>query len=145
MRIFITLFTASMTSLLLTACGSEWESFFVLPPAVEIPSPAGNHSAVPNLVTNVAGDLLLSWSETAGENSTMYFTTLKGGACLPKVKIAAGSYRFVNWADVPEIAGDGAGNLIANFLLKSGSRNVGDDVNLVLSGDSGQTRSDGSP
>lgn len=131
-----------MTSLLLTACGSERESFSVLPPAVEIPSPAGNHSAAPNLVTNAAGDLLLSWTETAGENGTMYFTTLKGGAWLPKVKIAAGSDWFVNCADVPEIAGDGAGNLIANFLLKSGSRSFGYDVNLVLSGDSGQARSD---
>ncbi len=129
-------------SVLLAACRSEPESFSVLPPAMEIASPAGNHSAVPNLVTDGSGSLLLSWTETVGEQSTMYFSTLKGDAWLPPVKIAAGADWFVNWADVPEIAGDGAGNLIANFLLRSGSRNFGYNLNLVLSADYGRTWTD---
>jgi hypothetical protein len=131
-----------VVSLLLTACNSEPESFSVLPPAVEIASPAGNHSAVPNLVTDGSGSLLLSWTATVGEQSTMYFSTLKGDAWLPPVKIAAGTDWFVNWADVPEIAGDGAGNLIANFLVKSADRSFGYNVNLVRSSDSGQKWSD---
>ncbi len=129
-------------SLLLAACSSEPESFSVRPPAMEIASPAGTGSAVPNLVSDGSGSLLLSWTETVGKQSTMYFATLKGDVWLPPVKIAAGSNWLVNWADVPEINGDGAGNLIANFLLKSGSSSFGYNVNLVLSEDSGRTWSD---
>jgi hypothetical protein len=100
------------------------------------------NSAVPNLVTDGSGSLLLSWTETVGEQSTMYFSTLKDAAWLPPVKIAAGPDWFVNWADVPEIAGDDAGNLIANFLVKNANRSFGYDMKLVRSGDYGQTWTD---
>ncbi len=136
------LFFSAVGSLLLTACGGAPPSFSVRPPAVEIASPATPKSAVPYLVTDDSGNLRMSWTETEGDLSTMYFSTLTDENWSAPVRVASGLHWFVNWADVPVIAGDGAGNLIANYLVRSGTRSFGYDLHLVRSRDFGQSWGD---
>ena len=133
------LFFISIFLLLLIGCSGEPESFPVLKPATEIDSPAGLESSVPNLFADGAGNLFLSWTEaTANKEDALYFSILKADAWSNPVKIASGPHWFVNWADVPSVASDGKGNLIANYLVKSGTRSFGYDLHLVLSSDHGR-------
>ncbi len=47
----------AVTLLLISVCSTASANFPVMSPAREIPSPAGNNSAVPHLSTDAAGDL----------------------------------------------------------------------------------------
>ncbi len=125
--------------LLLLACDAGSKSYSVLPPAEEIDSPARDHSSVPNLTADNAGTLLLTWTESGDTQDIAYYSALKDEHWSDPVKIATGEHWFVNWADVPGIAGDGRGNLIASFLVRSGTRTYGYNLNLVFSPDFGET------
>ncbi len=96
-----------VVSVPLNSCGGEPTSFSVLPPAVKIATPAGRKSTVPYLVADDSGNLIMSWTETDGDQSTMYFSILEGETWSQPMRVASGPHWFVHWADLPVIAGDG--------------------------------------
>ncbi len=111
--------------------------------AVEINSPAGPRSSVPNFARGDDGKVYLSWIETnkAGD-PTLRFSVWRGDGWSRARTIAKGRDWFVNWADFPSMAVLADGTLAAHWLAKSGADTYAYDVNIVLSRDGGKSWSD---
>lgn len=106
----------------------------------ELPSPAGEKSAQPNLVVSPNGRVYLSWIERleAGRFSLRFATLEKDKWSAPQV-IADGSNWFVNWADFPSMVALPDDSLAAHWLVKSGTGTFEYDVTISRSFDGGKT------
>ena len=102
-------------------------------------SPADTASAEPYLFTDKNGLVYLSWIEKTKGKSSLKFSVLNNDQWSQPSLISSDSTWFVNWADYPQIATDGAQNLIAHFLEKSEKGKYTYDVKLVTSADEGKT------
>ena len=101
-------------------------------------SPAAAGSAQPQLSVSSRG-VLLSWIETAGNQSTLRFSERSGNAWSAARTVASGTDWFVNWADVPSVMRLVDGTLAAHWLQKSGADTYAYDVRLSYSKDDGKT------
>lgn len=95
-------------------------------------------SGEPYLVTDTAGVTFLSWIKKEGGKSTLSFSRLKEDVWSAPAVISSGENWFVNWADYPMLASDGAGSLMAHYLEKSENGKFTYDVKWVISGDGGK-------
>ncbi|MBI2284521.1 MAG: exo-alpha-sialidase [Bacteroidetes bacterium] len=95
-------------------------------------------SGEPYLVTDTAGVTFLSWIKKEGGKSTLNFSRLKEDVWSAPTVISSGENWFVNWADYPMLASDGAGSLMAHYLEKSENGKFTYDVKWVISGDGGK-------
>lgn len=102
-------------------------------------SPADSVSAEPYLFTDKNGLVYLSWIEKTKEKSLLKFSTLNNEQWSEPLVISSGDNWFVNWADYPLLAADGANNLVAHFLEKSEKGTYTYDVKIVTSADQGKT------
>ncbi len=102
-------------------------------------SPADSFSAEPYLFTDKNGLVYMSWIEKIKERSVLKFSTLNNEQWAEPLVISSGDNWFVNWADYPVIAADGANNLMAHFLEKSEKGTYTYDVKIVTSADQGKT------
>ena len=96
-------------------------------------------SGEPSLFTDSAGVTYLSWVEKTKEKSKLSFSRLNEGKWSSPTVISSGENWFVNWADYPTLATDGAGSMIAHFLEKSEKGKYTYDVKLTTSADDGKT------
>ena len=103
-----------------------------------IPSPAGAHSAEPQLSVSSRG-VLLSWIERDGDTARLKFSERTTKGWTPAITAAAGTDWFVNWADVPSVMRLSNGTLAAHWLQKSASSTYAYDVRLSHSTDDGKT------
>lgn len=110
-------------------------SLVVAPMAV----PADSLSSVPHLTTDPAGVVWLSWIEKGSDTSRFLFSRLEGGGWTSPAVIARGSSWFINWADYPMISSDGASNVVAHLLNRSGANSYAYDVQMYFSTDRGAT------
>ena len=95
----------------------------------EVPSPAGNHSALPFLFSNEK-KTLLSWVEKESDTLThLKFSELTNGEWQKPQKILSGKDWFVNWADFPMIA-ENEGSYWSHVLKKSTSGTYSYDVKM---------------
>ncbi len=124
---------------MLVACGDDPATFPLFATAKEMQSPAGADAAVPHLSDINGEHLVLSWIQKEKQRHSLWYSRLHQGRWSAPEKAAGGSHWFVNWADVPAVATDAAENILASFLVKSGSRTYGYNLNLVVSGDRGRT------
>ena len=104
-----------------------------------IPFEVDSVSGEPYLFTDAAGSTCLSWVGKTKEKSTLSFSKLSEGKWSKPTVIISGENWFVNWADYPALAADGAGNMIAHFLEKSEKGKYTYDVKLTTSNDGGKT------
>jgi hypothetical protein len=104
-----------------------------------IPSPADTASAEPYLFTDSNGLVYLSWIEKAKGSSYLNFSVLKNEQWSTPQLISSGDNWFVNWADYPLLASDGANNMVAHFLEKSETGAYTYDVKIINSADKGKT------
>ena len=102
-------------------------------------SPADSVSAEPYLFTDKNGLVYLSWIEKTKERSLLKLSTLNNERWSEPLIINSGDNWFVNWADYPLVAADGANNLVAHFLEKSEKGTYTYDVKIVTSADQGKT------
>ena len=102
-------------------------------------SPADSVSAEPYLFTDKNGVVYLSWVEKTKEKSLLKFSVLNKEKWSEPRVISSGDNWFINWADYPLLAADGAKNLVAHFLEKSEKGTYTYDVKLVTSADEGKT------
>src|SRR5687768_13057893 len=102
-------------------------------------SPADSVSAEPYLFTDKNGLVYLSWIEKGKEKNWLKFSVLNNNQWGEPVVIGSGDNWFVNWADYPQLATDGAENLVAHFLEKSAKGTYTYDIKLVTSADHGKT------
>ncbi|MBA3673971.1 MAG: exo-alpha-sialidase, partial [Chitinophagaceae bacterium] len=72
----------------------------------------------------------LSWIEKTKEKSLFKFSVLNNDTWSVPDTITSGNNWFVNWADYPMLAADGAGNMIAHILEKSENGKYTYDVKL---------------
>ena len=105
----------------------------------EISSPAKDSCAEPYLFTDSRGIVYLSWIEKNGKESRFKFSTLENDNWTDPVIISIGNNWFVNWADYPMLAADGANNLLAHFLEKSGDSKYAYDVKVLNSDNNGKS------
>lgn len=124
--------------LVLMGCDRDPASFPLFPNAKEMESPAGSDTAVPYLFAG-GGNLVLSWIQKGKQKDTLFYAHLEQGRWTEPKKAASGPHWFVNWADVPAVATDAEGNILASFLVKSGSKTYGYNLNLLVSSDRGRS------
>jgi hypothetical protein len=106
---------------------------------MELPSPADTASAEPYLFTDKNGLVYLSWIEKKMGKSFLKVSTFNNEQWSEPAVISSGDNWFVNWADYPLVAADGANNLIAHYLEKSEKGTYTYDVKIVTSADKGKT------
>ena len=105
----------------------------------QLSSPAKDSCAEPYLFTDNSGLVYLSWVEKKGKENTFKFSAMQNDDWSSPVQIASGNNWFVNWADYPMLATDGANNFIAHYLEKSGTSTYAYDVKLLSSNNKGET------
>ena len=91
------------------------------------------------MFTDSKGVVYLSWIEKKGKENYFKFSTLENDKWSEPVVISSGNNWFVNWADYPMLAADGANNLMAHFLAKSGESKYAYDVKVLNSDNNGKT------
>lgn len=102
-------------------------------------SPTDTGSAEPYLFTDKNGLVYLSWIEKRKEQSFLKFSILDNQQWSEPLTISSGNNWFVNWADYPLLASDGASSMVAHFLEKSEMGTYTYDVKLVSSADKGKS------
>ncbi len=105
----------------------------------QLSSPAKDSSAEPSLFTDSKGMVYLSWIEKKGQENYFKFSRFENDKWSDPVLISSGNNWFVNWADYPVLAADGANNLMAHFLAKSGESKFAYDVKVLTSDNSGRS------
>ena len=105
----------------------------------QLSSPANDSCSEPYLFTDSKGLIYLSWIEKKGKENYFKFSTLENDKWSEPVVISSGNNWFVNWADYPMLAADGANNLMAHFLAKSGESKYAYDVKVLNSDNSGKS------
>jgi len=116
----------------------------VLDGIIQLSSPAKDSCAEPSLFTDSMGLVYLSWIEKKGKTNYFKFSILENDNPIAigwsePVIIDTGNNWFVNWADYPMLAADGANNLMAHFLAKSGDSKYAYDVKFLNSDNSGKS------
>lgn len=126
---------------LLVSCATEAKKDAAenTPELQPMESPVDSLSAEPYLFTDKNGAVYLSWVTTDPDKSTLKYSILKDWKWSEPLVIASGNDWFVNWADYPVIAADGANNMIAHFLEKSEKGTYTYDVKVTTSRDDGKS------
>jgi len=104
----------------------------------QLSSPAKDSCVAPSLFTDSKGLVYLSWIEKKEKENYFKFSILENDKWSEPVIIATGNNWFVNWADYPMLASDGANHLIAHFLEKSGKGTYSYDIKVLSSDNSGK-------
>jgi len=116
----------------------------VLAGITQLSSPAKDSCAEPYLFADSKGLVYLSWIQKKGKENYFKFSTLENdnpvaiGWSQPVI-ISSGNNWFVNWADYPMLAADGANNLMAHFLAKSGESKYAYDIKFLNSDNKGKS------
>lgn len=105
----------------------------------QLQSPADTASAEPYLFTDKNGLVYLSWIEKKMGKSLLKVSTFNNEQWSEPTVISSGDNWFVNWADYPLVAADGAKNMIAHYLEKSEKGTYTYDVKITTSADEGKT------
>ncbi len=105
----------------------------------QLSSPAKDSCAEPYLFTDSKGIVYLSWIEKKGKENYFKFSILENDKWSEPVIIDSGNNWFVNWADYPMLAADGANYLMAHFLAKSGDSKYAYDVKFLNSDNHGKS------
>lgn len=134
------LLTAVICTMLVVSCTNSLQNASNHLNAIS--SPADSVSAEPYLFTDSAGIVYLSWVEKGKEKNLLKFSRLNSGHWSKPTVISSGDNWFVNWADYPMLASDGAGSMIAHFLEKSEKGKYTYDVKLITSADNGNAWSE---
>lgn len=105
----------------------------------DLPSPASEASAEPNLVVLPGDRVLLSWIAALDGGHALRFAVLDDGKWSKPRQVASGGNWFVNWADFPSVAALPDGRLAAHWLVKSADGTYDYDVHIAHSSDGGGT------
>lgn len=117
--------------LLLDACVAQQ--------VTRLESPAAAVSGQPHLDRGVDGIVRMSWVEADERGAQLKFSALGADGWSASRTIAKGDRWFVNWADVPSLAADANGNLLAHWLERLGEGTYAYGVRMRLSTDAGKT------
>ncbi len=122
---------------LILGCQSNEQTFD--PIKLEAIPLESTNSGMPNLFTNSAGDLYLSWIEKVEDSlAVLQYAQLNNGQWSSPQIIAKGTNWFVNWADFPSMAQfPNTKQLMGHWLQKRAEGTYDYDVHLSISEPSG--------
>jgi hypothetical protein len=106
---------------------------------MQLTSPTKDSCAEPYLFTDSKGLVYLSWIEKKGKENYFKFSTLKNDVWSEPVVISSGNNWFVNWADYPMLAADGANYLMAHYLAKNTEGKYTYDIKFLNSNNNGKS------
>ena len=110
-----------------------------LPGATPVDPPAAPGAMAPQLAASRDGGAWLSWLEPHGDGHRLRVARFGGGAWGEPATVVAGEAFFANWADVPSVAEDGKGTLLAHWLEMTGEGAYDYGIELARSTDGGAT------
>ncbi len=103
-----------------------------------VESPAGPNSSEPQLAVSNRG-VLLSWTEKAGDKSTLKFAERTASGWSQPMTAASGSGWFVTYADPPTVIRLSDGTLVATWQVTTDEELEAANLNLSYSKDDGKT------
>lgn len=99
--------------------------------------PAGPGAMAPELAPAAGGGAWLSWLEPHEDGHRLRVARFHDGAWGEPSTVVAGEGFFANWADVPSVAEDGEGTLLAHWLEMTGEGAYDYGIELARSDDGG--------
>lgn len=102
-------------------------------------SPAGTNSSLPSLFRDPTGKIWMSWVEETDTIAALRYACQTDSGWSAPGTVARSHNWFLNWADYPMLASDGAGHLAAHVLEKSGEGKFAYSVRVFQSSDNGKT------
>jgi hypothetical protein len=109
--------------------------------ARSLDNPAPPTATTPNLTSDGAGRVYLSWIERTRRGNRFQFARLDDADWSSVQTIASGDDWFVNWADVSSLAVDEHGAVAAHFLRRTGDDTYAYDAVLTTPNGDGRWRS----
>lgn len=95
------------------------------------PSPAGDNASLPRLFTDNTGVVFLSWVESNGDTSSLFYSSLDDDQWSKPKLIAKSDSWFVNWADFPSVIGKDGKAVAAHWLQKVPGGTYAYNVNIA--------------
>lgn len=123
----------------LTAIGGIllFSACFDQPSIAVVPSPAGDHSVYPDLLSTEQG-LFLLWTQDAGPNSQLRMARYDGENWSDTTRIAPLGSAFINWADFPALFQSAGGRLLTYALPTDEGGHMAYNIDLYQSANGGQ-------
>ncbi len=97
----------------------------------EFPSPSGENASLPRLFTDNTGTVYLSWIESKGDTSSLFYSSLSDDEWTNPTLISESDSWFVNWADFPSIIGKDGKAIAAHWLQKIPGGTYAYNVNIA--------------
>lgn len=135
----------AVTAVIAILCGGTPVHDLEFGRIVEIESPAGPGSNVPNLSADPSGRTYMSWIDLRSDSThALRFAALDGrNWSEPRtISVSEKGGWFVNWADFPSVLAVDDNRLVAHWLVRSGAGRYAYDVHVARSGDRGRTWTD---
>jgi hypothetical protein len=126
----------------LAGCDSESATESVSSDTRLLETPAGIGSMGPNLVSDSAGTVVLSWIEPIGDSSALRYSALVNGAWGAPRTVTSGENWFVNWADFPSVVPVSGSLWAAHWLVRRAAGGYAYDIYAAISNDNGATWSE---
>lgn len=101
----------------------------------EFSSPSGDNASLPRLYTDNTGTVFMSWVESRGDTSSLFYSTLVNDNWTEPEMIGESDSWFVNWADYPSIIGRDGKLIAAHWLKKAPGGTYAYDVEIVSAKD----------
>ena len=113
-------------SIFFIACSNNLE-------IIEVNNPASDLGKYPRLYTDNIGTIYMSWYNTVGDTTQLYYSLNDGYNWNEPILLAQSDDWFVNWADFPSVIGYNGKPLAAHWLQKSLDGTYSYDVKLSTS------------
>ena len=126
----------------LSGCGVEPASESITGDTRLLATPAAIGSMGPNLVSDSAGSVVLSWIEPIGDGSALRYSALVDGAWGAPRTVTSGENWFVNWADFPSVVPVSGSLWAAHWLVRREAGGYAYDIYAAISADDGATWSE---
>ena len=126
----------------LAGCGGEPATETTTTDTRLLETPAAIGSMGPNLVSDSAGSVVLSWIEPIGDSNALRYSALVDGAWGAPRTITSGENWFVNWADFPSVVPVSGSLWAAHWLERREAGGYAYDIYAAISTDGGATWSD---
>ncbi|MEP0005004.1 MAG: hypothetical protein ABJ387_06980 [Balneola sp.] len=97
----------------------------------EFTSPSGENASLPRLFTDNTGTVFLSWVESKGDTSSLFYSKLDDDQWSKPKLIAKSDSWFVNWADFPSVIGKDGKAVAAHWLQKVPGGTYAYNVNIA--------------
>jgi len=123
----------------LAGCGGEPATETITSDTRLLATPAAIGSMGPNLVSDSAGSVVLSWIEPIGDGRALRYSAFVDGSWGAPRTLTSGDNWFVNWADFPSVVPVSGSLWAAHWLVRREAGGYAYDIYAAISADNGAT------